>query len=160
MLLCCIIVVVSFLKGQTFLTEVHQKFPHFEVQDIHENTVSNQSLIGKPTLLIFFGTRCPPCFKELSELHRKVPDDWYKKMNVIAVGSTDNSEQLVQFKSTYGYKFQFIPDPKQELFNRVADYSIPRTFLLDDQGKIISQTVGYNEIPLADLLAKIESLIF
>lgn len=159
-MLCCVILVVTFLKGQTFLTEVDQNFPHFEVLDIYDNTVSNKSIHGKPTLLIFFGTRCPPCFKELSELHRKVPDDWYEKMNVIAVGSTDDTERLIHFKSTYGYKFQFIPDPKQELFNRVADYNIPRTFLLDEQGVIISQTVGYNEIPLADLLTKIESLIY
>jgi hypothetical protein len=52
-----------------------------------------------------------------------------------------------------------LPDPDQELFNTIGDHTIPRTFLLNEQTKIISQTVGFYKTPFESLLKKMKKLV-
>jgi len=96
---------------------------------------------------------------ELKELSETIPSSLYAKVNLIAIGSTDDTESLIKFKSRTGYPFSFIPDPNQFLFNQIGDYVIPRTFLLDRDGVILSQTVGYNLYHVDELMVEIGGLV-
>lgn len=147
------------LSAQQFYTELGDQFIPFEKTDINGNSISDTSLKGKPSLIIFFGTRCPPCLRELQELSQVIHPSWQAKLNVVAIGSTDNKDSLVRFKSKTAYPFTFIPDPDQYLFEQIGDYVIPRTFLLDEEGIILRQSVGFNQAPFDDLLAQIDNII-
>lgn len=159
LLLVISLVVAEGLSAQKFYSIVGKPFPSFVMTDIDDSIVSNATLLGKPTLLIFFGTRCPPCMKELKELDESIPDSWYESFNIYAIGSTDDSGRLQRFNSRSNYKFNFIPDPNQELFNKIGDHTIPRTFLLDRKGNIKSQTVGFNKTPFENLMKAMRGLI-
>ena len=147
------------VTAQQFHTEPGQQFITFEQTDIDGNHRSTHSLKGKPSLIIFFGTRCPPCMMELKELSETLPSSWHSKVNLIAIGSTDDRESLIKFKTRTGYPFTFIPDQNQFLFNQIGDYVIPRTFLLDQDGVILSQKVGYNLYHVDELMAEIDGLV-
>lgn len=146
------------LSAQQFHTKVGASFPSFNMPDLSGKYVSNETLKGKPTLLVFFGTRCPPCLRELDALNTKIPKSWYQEFNIYLVGSTDDKVSLELFNYRKGYNFNYIPDPNQELFFQIADYTIPRTFLLDGNGKIISQTEGFNKSPFESLLNRMKRL--
>lgn len=140
------------LSAQAFYTQVGEKFPDFRVSNIHQEEVSNATLEGKPSLIVFFGTRCPPCLKELKVLKQGLDKDWLTRLNVVLVGSTDDASSLKRFKEKHGYDYTIIPDENQLFFNRIGDHTIPRTFLLDRDMKIIYQYLGYNETPFKNLI--------
>lgn len=144
--------------AQVFYTEEGQKFPAFQIQDIEGHLVTNEKLKGKPSLLIFFGTRCPPCLKELSELNKMLPKSYYDTFNIYAIGSTDDQARLILFNFKKNYRFSYLPDPEQALFNQIGDHTIPRTFLLDKETRIISQTVGFNKTPFQNLLKNMRKM--
>lgn len=150
--------VFSTLSGQEFFTSVGSDFPAFEIEDLEGNLINNETLKGKPSLIVFFGTRCPPCLEELRELNRNLPASYYEKFNIYAVGSTDGKDKLITFNSKKNYKFSYLPDPDQELFDKIGDHTIPRTFLLDKKVKIISQTLGFYKTPFQNLLSKMRKL--
>jgi len=61
-----------FIKGhaqsEQFKTSVGEKFPKFFAADIDETIHTVKYLEGKPSLILFFGTRCPPCLQEVKHL--------------------------------------------------------------------------------------------
>jgi len=154
-----VIIFSANLHAQEFHTIKGEPFPEFEMRAVNSDMISNATLKGKPTLIVFFGTRCPPCMKELKALDKRIPDAWYDSFNIFAVGSTDDDEGLVIFNAKHNFKFRFIPDPNQELFDRIGDHTIPRTFLLDKKGVIISQTVGFYKTPFENLISRMEAMI-
>lgn len=146
-------------SAQEFYTSIGADFPEFEIEDIEGNLVTNKTLKGKPSLLVFFGTRCPPCLKELKALNNNLQASHYKDFNIYAVGSTDDTANLILFNNKKNYSFSYLPDPNQDLFDQIGDHTIPRTFLLDSNAKIISQTVGFYKTPFQNLLRKMERLM-
>lgn len=145
--------------GQTFKTEEGQDFPSFEAIDIDGQAISTEALHERPSLIIFFGTRCPPCLKELKVLNRRIPADWYESFNIWMIGATDIAASLQDYREKKGYSFTFIADPGQELFNLVADHTIPRTFLVDKNGKILKQHVKYHPGHLEEILTQMAALV-
>jgi peroxiredoxin len=147
------------VNGQQFYTNVGDQFITFEQADIDGNLISDKSLIGKPSIVVFFGTRCPPCLQKLKMLDEGLPSSWQSRLNIYAIGSTDDAMSLTSFQYRTGYAFAFIPDPNQYLFNQIGDYVIPRMFLLDKEGKILKQSVGFDHTIFDDLLTTLSSLI-
>ncbi len=68
------VMVCQGLVAQEFYSTKGAPFPAFKNLDLNRAEVTNHSLKGKPTLLVFFGTTCPPCMKELKELDKRLPD--------------------------------------------------------------------------------------
>lgn len=143
------------LHAQKFYTEIGNSFPVFETTDIHGKPFTITSLRGKPSLIIFFGTRCPPCLAELQAIHNRFPRSWYDRLNVIVIGSTDDAKNLIRFNERRKYRFRYLPDENQELFHLIGDHTIPRTFLLDRNATIISQSAGFYMTPFEYLIQNI-----
>ena len=59
--------------------------PDFSVEMLDGNNVTLSTLQGKPTLLIFWATWCPPCREELAHLQEGVIDVYGTSINVLPV---------------------------------------------------------------------------
>jgi len=58
-----------------------------------------------------------------------------------------------------GVRFNAGIDPKKEIFNLYAKESIPRNFLIDQDGKIVFISIGYTEENLTVIADKIDEII-
>lgn len=54
------------------------------------------------------------------------------------------------------YTFPFAGDPKREAYGKFATGYIPRTYLVNREGKIVYQSVGFADDEFKKLLAAIE----
>ena len=115
--------------------------------DISKLTVVDQnntkfniaSLKGKKVILSFYASWCPPCREELKTL-AKIKDQKLADYEILAV-TDENLEKLIEFKNKTQYPFTFLALTK--VFSDIGINSIPTTYLLNAEGEIVYNNVGY-----------------
>lgn len=97
------------------MLNIGSKVPVFSVVDTDKQTLNNESIAGKKTLILFFPAAFTGvCTKELCA----VRDDLarYNNMNVNVIGvSTDTPFTLAKFKEEQGLNFTLASDYNKEM---------------------------------------------
>ncbi len=119
--------------------------PDFVLKDISGKEVTLSQFRGKVILLEFWATWCPPCRAAVPELN-SVQEKYSGKGLVVLGVSLDEGENLPAKLSSFSKEFKvnyrlLIGDEKTEAAYNVR--SIPMTFLIDRQGKIVASYMGY-----------------
>ena len=82
-----------------------------------------------------------------------------KNFKLLVIGREHTDEQLKVYNEKKKFTFPLYPDPKREVFSLFADKSIPRSYLIDKEGKVIYATLGYTKEEFQLLLSKIEEAL-
>lgn len=161
----CIILIASQAltaveADSTSLTRRGEAVPGFSITTLDGQQLNIQDLRGKVLWLNFFATWCPPCKAEMPELEKEV---WRKhhddKFILIAVGREHSSEELRVFREEQGYTFPIAADPNREIFSLFATANIPRNYIIDREGKIAVQSMGYTADEFRELLHALDRLL-
>lgn len=141
---------IFFLNGwnvsaQQWHTRIGQQVPHFEIETKDGAKKSTETLQGKVVLINFFATWCPPCRQELPQVQKEI---WDKHQNredfeIIVLAREEGWDKLTPFLEQFGYTFPFYPDLNRKVYNLFATDTIPRNVIIDRNGKIIYQSIGY-----------------
>jgi len=114
----------------------------WKLVDREGNSVALSDFSGKVILLNYWATWCPPCVAEMPSL-QKLYDDYQDKMVFIFLTSDDKSKVDAFMKKrnfTLPVYFQTSKAPAK-LFTS----SLPTTFLIDQNGKILIDEVGASD---------------
>jgi len=120
--------------------------PHFTATTLDGKEISIEKLKGKVILINYFATWCGPCLFEMpyleSEIYKKIDNEDFV---LICIGREHTAEELVKFKEEKGFDLPMAPDPKKEIYSKYAKMMIPRNFVIDRDGKVIYQSMGYEK---------------
>ena len=122
--------------------------PDVSLKSLDGKTVNAQDLgkRGKIVVLSFWATWCSPCKKELDAIS-EVYEDWQKKYNMDLVAITiDDARALSKVKpmvETKGWTFEVLSDVNGDLKRALNFPSVPQTFLINQEGKIVYSHSGY-----------------
>jgi cytochrome c biogenesis protein CcmG, thiol:disulfide interchange protein DsbE len=108
--------------------------PDFELPDLKGNKVSIRSLRGKPVLVSFFATWCPPCVEEapsLEVLAGRLGD----KARVLMVSVDEDFDALKKF-FTKGSLTTVVRDESKQVPASFGTSKYPESFLLDASGRV------------------------
>jgi thiol-disulfide isomerase/thioredoxin len=139
------------------------KVPAIEVRTMdgdHFN-MSQISNDGKPIILTFWATWCKPCIKEHDAIN-DVYEDWVDetgvKMYAISIDNARSSRQVLPLVNGKSWEFEVLLDENGD-FKRAMGVNIPpHTFIVDGEGNIVWQHVGYldgDEVEYIEIVEKI-----
>ncbi len=120
--------------------------PDFNGTDLEGNVVSLKDLKGKVVLLNLWATWCPPCRAEmpsLESLHQKLKGS---NFIILAVATPtpprETREKIINFIKDNGYTFPVIIDESQKISYQYGSGSIPTSWIIDAEGKVLARFVG------------------
>jgi cytochrome c biogenesis protein CcmG/thiol:disulfide interchange protein DsbE len=122
----------------------HRTAPPFSLQDTNGNTYSSSQFTGKPTVINFFATWCPPCRNEIPGFVEVYNRRRAEGLELIGISlDTDTRENLPGFlmNNKIGYRILFGDLATARAYGGVS--SIPTTFFVGKDGEIKNVHVGY-----------------
>lgn len=114
--------------------------PDFTVQD-SDHKVSLHDLKGKPIVLNFWTSWCPPCVDEmpsLVQLQKRMGD----RVTVFAVSWDQDDRAYHDFLKNYNVDLLTVRDAKAMSRDLYHSTGQPETFIIDSSGKIRRKIVG------------------
>lgn len=118
------------------------KFPDFEEKDLAGKPLSVANYKGKVVLIDFWATWCGPCVGELPNVLKTYQNYHGKGFEIIGISLDQDKTKLKSFIADKNITWQQFFDGKgweNELAVKYGVNSIPATYLLDGEGKIIGK---------------------
>jgi peroxiredoxin len=121
---------------------VGTQFPNFTVQDLQGKPLSVANDKGKIVLIDFWATWCEPCVEEMPNVEKLYQQDHDKGFDIIGVSLDQQKAKLTSFIKENNMAWPQYFDGKggdSVLVKQYGIETIPATFLLDKDGKIIGK---------------------
>lgn len=145
------------ITGLSGITMVNRPAPAFNLTTFKGTTISQKDLKGKPVVLNFWASWCPPCRIEAPLIEKT----WraYKKRGVIFIGVNvqDRKKDALSYIQEFDITYPNGPDPTGELSIDYGVSGLPVTFFVSRTGKIVRRHVG--AINKRTLIRSIEEII-
>lgn len=154
---------LAFLLLLSMSTFAQKEVPNLSLKTLDGKTVNLEDYKsnGKITVVSFWATWCSPCKKELDAIADIYPD-WQEEYDVELVAITiDTRRALAKVPSiveTKGWDYTVLIANEQDAQNALSFQTIPQTFLIDKNGKIVWDHNGYvpgDEVELEEVIAKL-----
>ena len=152
-----------FLTAAIASPAVSAQLPAINVKDTKGNTVNVAKLSnnGKPFVISFFATWCKPCLRELKAI-REVYPDWQDetgmKLIAISIDEAQNTAKVKPLVDAEGFEYEVLLDPNSDFARAMGVQNVPHVFIIDGQGRIAEQKMGYTDGSEAHLIEKIREL--
>lgn len=116
--------------------------PEFALRLYTGGEIRIGDLRGKPVVVNFWASWCPPCRQEAPLLERMAKE--YRERGVVFVGVNvwDNDEDARRFLQEFGVSFPTGPDPRGQISIDYGVTGLPETFFIDRQGQVTHKWLG------------------
>lgn len=132
--------------GTAAAPEVGRRAPDFTLTLVQGETVSLSQFRGRPVVVNFWATWCPPCVEELPAFQR-VADEG--RAAVLAVNVGDSGGEAAAFLREHGIDLPVALDTQGDMITRYRVAGLPQTFFIDADGvvrHVERGTMRYEEI--------------
>ncbi len=117
----------------------------FYAFDFDGNKVSLSEKIGKPVVVNFWATWCPPCKSELphfEKLYKELGDKVEFMMVDMTDGRRETADIVKEFVKENNYTFPVYCDSDSSAAMAYEVYSIPVTLFIDNEGRMSDMRIG------------------
>ncbi|MGH8066546.1 MAG: peroxiredoxin family protein [Candidatus Entotheonellia bacterium] len=134
--------------------------PDFSLRDLDGNVRRLASFRGRVVLLSFWATWCPPCRTEMPVMEALYQAYKEHDFEVVAVASDVQGAEVVQpFVTQLHLSFTTLLDTTGQVTRLYGVTSLPTTYLLDREGRLVTVAIGSHDWAKAEARALIMSLL-
>ena len=120
--------------------------PDFRLVDLNGEPAELGNYRNQYVLLNFWATWCPPCVAEMPALEQLFQRYRERGFVVVAVSSDVEGRSIVQpFIENLGVTFPVLLDPDGKVSATYGAKSLPVSFLLDRNGRVVAAAEGARE---------------
>jgi len=154
------ILVNTFCIAQTKNTTL----PSVSIKSIEGKTINTDSFEnqGNPIVISFWATWCKPCAKELNAIS-EVYDDWQEETGVkliaISIDDTRSMSKVAPYVNSSDWDYEVYLDSNSDLKRAMGVSTVPHTFLINGNGKIVWNHKGYIDGDEEELYEQIQHLV-
>lgn len=120
---------------------VGQPAPNFRLSDLDGNIVALDELRGRPVVINFWSTYCPPCIVE-HPLLMAGSERWRGQIHFLGVIFQDEPQRIEQFNAELGQWGPSLIDQGSRVAIAYGVYGPPETFFIDREGVIVDKVIG------------------
>ncbi|WP_423999204.1 peroxiredoxin family protein [Maribacter sp. IgM3_T14_3] len=135
----------------------------FTVNMINGEIIKLSDLKGKVVLLNFWATWCKPCLEEFEKIPIEILKPFENKNFIfLPISSGENETKVVRKMERLkekGIEFNTGIDKDKIIANKFEVKSIPKSYIIDQNGKIYHISEGYSLNELRKTAEKIEKLL-
>lgn len=134
--------------------------PDFSLRTAEGEIITLSELKGRPILINFWASWCPPCRAEMPAFERAYQTWQDQGFLILAINATqqDSIDQALAFAQEYGLSFPLLFDTDSQVYRNYQVRSLPTSFFIDPQGVIREVVVG-GPISEALLHVRVEQLL-
>ena len=143
--------------------------PGFSLEDTEGETISLESLQGKPVVVTFFAPWCPHCQDDAPRLNL-IHAEYGDRVHIVSISATPWSkdyptdqtsrislDDLKWFQEEYGVTYPLLFDPSIEVGSAYMIRSFPTTFVLDAEHRVVEVFEG--DRPVADYQRALDGVL-
>ncbi len=123
--------------------------------DLYENNLDLSVYKGKRIVINYWATWCGPCIKEMPSIKRaeEILEDYGYTFLLV---SDETISEISNFKNYSNFDFNFLKSI--ESYETLGIYSLPTSYIFDENGKIIETIVGAIEWDSEEMINKLKIL--
>lgn len=132
----------------------------FTLLDKARNSVTLKDFQGKPMLINFWASWCPPCKSEMphfNTLFKEYGDEVQFVMVDLVDGSRETEETGRRYIEANNFEFPVYVDLFGKMASTYGVMSIPSSFFVNEKGQVVQTTLG--AMSEATLRANLEKLL-
>ncbi|WP_029131826.1 peroxiredoxin family protein [Sedimenticola selenatireducens] len=119
--------------------------PDFSLQDLDGEVHRLSALRGRPVIVNFWATWCPPCREEMPSMQRAWERLQTEGVTLLAVNVGEDPDTVFQFTGSYPVEFPILFDREGTVSGAWPMLGLPTTFVVDPQGRIAYRAIGGRE---------------
>jgi peroxiredoxin len=142
------------------LVHVGDVAPSFTVEMVGGEVFDLEEQRGKVVLVNFWATWCPPCIAEMPHLRDEVLPMVGDDFVMICVSREETNEKISAF--AIKRRVSELPmggDVDRSIYKQYADHTIPRNLVIDRDGKVIFQSIGFEKPDFEKMIETIQNAI-
>jgi cytochrome c biogenesis protein CcmG/thiol:disulfide interchange protein DsbE len=143
--LAAVMLVIGGLVAAEFLTadgmQAERPAPALPDQVLSGKRVTLGSLRGKPALINFWASWCPPCRQEAPEL-RRFDQSLHGRASLVGVAWNNDAASARKFIAQAGWRYPVLRDSSQSVGEAYGFTGLPATYVLDARGRIVDTLQG------------------
>jgi peroxiredoxin len=134
--------------------------PGFNLNSLSNDEYQISSYSGKPIILNFWASWCPPCRAEMPDFQQAWEEYQETDLQIIAVNATnqDSLPEISRFLTSHQVDFPILLDPSGSTSSAYQIHSLPTTFFINRSGVITKIIIG-GPVPLSLLRIQADQLL-
>ncbi len=130
--------------------------PVFKAKAVDGRELSTRTLHGRVIVVDIWATWCQPCVHELPHIERDLWARYRGEVIVLGIAAGESEATVRSFNARAQLTFPLVADPERHLYGLFPGNAIPRTYVIDRNGQIIQQYIGYSPETVRSIVKAVE----
>ena len=143
---------------QQGLTDVDRTLPAFSLPALDDTLWTPESLEGKPWVINFWATWCPPCIEEIPSMNAAYAVLEPQGVGMLAVNAGEGALAVEAFLQKISIEFPNVLGDMDSLSNWSIK-ALPTTIVVDADGQVVYEALGPREWDDDALLQRVIDLL-